>query len=42
VPVIKAAKDFEISDVALKKICAWHRVPMPSRGYAPKKQRDSG
>src|ERR1700679_3446739 len=36
-PMTKVAEDLGISDVALKKICDKHRVPMPSRGYWAKK-----
>lgn len=32
-PVTKVAADFGISDVALHKICARHRIPTPGRGY---------
>jgi len=33
----KVALDFDISDVALKKICKKHRIPSPQRGYWAKK-----
>jgi hypothetical protein len=36
-PMTKVAEGFGISDVALKKICEKHRVPMPARGYWAKK-----
>ena len=36
-PMSKVAQDFNISDVALKKICQKHRVPSPPRGYWAKK-----
>ncbi len=32
-PMTKVAADFGISDVALKKICDKHRIPVPGRGY---------
>lgn len=32
-PMIKVAADYGISDVALKKICDKHRIPVPGRGY---------
>jgi hypothetical protein len=32
-PVTKVAVDLEISDVAVKKICDKHRIPVPGRGY---------
>lgn len=37
-PMSSVAKDFGISDVALKKICVKHRIPSPSRGYWAKKE----
>jgi hypothetical protein len=37
-PMTKAAQDFGISDVALKKICQKHRVPTPPRGYWAKRE----
>jgi len=36
-PVIKVAAEYGISDVALKKICDKHRIPVPGRGYWAKK-----
>ncbi|MEQ9145435.1 MAG: hypothetical protein RLO08_13870 [Parvibaculaceae bacterium] len=36
-PMTKVAADYGISDVALKKICVKHRIPVPSRGYWAKK-----
>lgn len=36
-PMTKVAADYEISDVALKKICVKHRIPVPGRGYWAKK-----
>lgn len=36
-PMMKVAADFGISDVALKKICDKHRIPVPGRGYWAKK-----
>jgi hypothetical protein len=36
-PMTKVAAGFGISDVALKKICDKHRVPVPGRGYWAKK-----
>jgi hypothetical protein len=36
-PMTKVASNFNISDVALKKICDKHRVPTPPRGYWAKK-----
>ena len=36
-PMTKVAADYGISDVALKKICDKHRVPVPGRGYWAKK-----
>lgn len=36
-PMVKAAADYGISDVGLKKICAKHRIPVPGRGYWAKK-----
>ena len=32
-PMRTLAKEFEISDVGLKKICARHDVPTPGVGY---------
>jgi hypothetical protein len=32
-PVTKVAADLGISDVAVKKICDKHRIPVPGRGY---------
>lgn len=32
-PMTKIAADLGVSDVALKKICDKHRVPVPGRGY---------
>jgi hypothetical protein len=32
-PVTKVATDLGISDVAVKKICDKHRIPVPGRGY---------
>ena len=37
-PMTKVAEDFQVSDVALKKMCDRHRVPTPPRGYWAKKQ----
>jgi hypothetical protein len=34
----KVAADYGISDVALKKICVKHRIPVPGRGYWAKPQ----
>ncbi len=36
-PMTKAAADFEISDVALRKICVKHNIPTPPLGYWAKK-----
>ncbi|MEQ8332513.1 hypothetical protein [Nisaea sp.] len=36
-PMTKVAADYGISDVALKKICEKHRIPVPGRGYWAKK-----
>lgn len=36
-PMTKVAADYNISDVALKKICNKHRIPVPGRGYWAKK-----
>ncbi|PCJ61073.1 MAG: hypothetical protein COA65_02320 [Rhodospirillaceae bacterium] len=36
-PMTKVAADHGISDVALKKICDKHRIPVPGRGYWAKK-----
>ena len=36
-PMTKVAADYGISDVALKKICDKHRIPVPGRGYWAKK-----
>lgn len=36
-PMTKVAADYGISDVALKKICVKHRIPVPGRGYWAKK-----
>ena len=33
----KVAADYEISDVALEKICVKHRNPVPGRGYWARK-----
>jgi hypothetical protein len=32
-PVTKVAADFQISDVALHKICRKHKVPTPKAGH---------
>tara|TARA_R110000868_G_scaffold198069_2_gene444355 strand:+ start:11850 stop:13067 length:1218 start_codon:yes stop_codon:yes gene_type:complete len=32
-PMTKVAAEYEISDVALKKICTKHRIPVPGRGH---------
>lgn len=32
-PVIKIAKEFGISDVAVAKACRRHKIPLPGRGY---------
>lgn len=32
-PVIKVAAEFDVSDVAIHKICRKHNVPVPPRGY---------
>src|SRR5438309_638670 len=37
-PMTKVAEEFGVSDVALKKACARHRVPTPPRGYWAKKE----
>ncbi len=37
-PMTKVAAELEISDVALKKICVKHRIPVPGRGYWAKVQ----
>jgi len=37
-PMIKVAADLGISDVALKKICVKHRIPVPLQGYWNKVQ----
>lgn len=36
-PVTKVAADYGVSDVALKKICDKHRIPVPGRGYWAKR-----
>lgn len=36
-PMTKVAADYAISDVALKKICTKHRIPVPGRGFWAKK-----
>lgn len=36
-PMTKVSADYGISDVALKKICDKHRIPVPGRGYWAKK-----
>jgi hypothetical protein len=36
-PMTKVAEEFGISDVALKKACAKHRIPTPPRGYWARK-----
>lgn len=36
-PMTKVAAEYGISDVALKKICVKHRIPVPGRGYWAKK-----
>jgi hypothetical protein len=36
-PMTKVAADYGNSDVALKKICDKHRIPVPGRGYWAKK-----
>ena len=40
-PMTKAAADYGISDVALKKICDKHRIPVPGRGYPAYRRRRS-
>src|SRR5713101_5917619 len=37
-PMTKTARDFGISDVALKKICLKYRVSSPPRGYWARKE----
>jgi hypothetical protein len=32
-PMVKVAEEFELSDVALHKICKKHRIPKPGLGY---------
>ncbi len=41
-PTTAVAKDFEISDVAVAKICKKLDVPKPKLGYWTKKQHASG
>lgn len=36
-PMTKVAADYCISDVALRKVCIKHRIPVPGRGYWAKK-----
>lgn len=36
-PMTRAAVDFDISDVALRKICVKHNIPTPPLGYWAKK-----
>ena len=36
-PAMQVAVDYGISNVALKKLCRKHRVPVPGRGYWAKK-----
>src|SRR5262245_32774871 len=37
-PVQRAAQQFEISDVALAKLCRRRQVPLPPRGYWARKE----
>ena len=37
-PMTKLAKQFGLSDVGLRKICAKHRIPTPPLGYWAKLQ----
>src|SRR5690606_23014136 len=39
-PMSRLATEYELSDVGLKKLCAGHNIPTPSRGYWA--QRDAG
>jgi hypothetical protein len=41
-PVVKVAKDFGISDVAVGKICKKLNIPKPGLGYWAKKQAGEG
>ena len=37
-PKTKVSADYGISDVAMKKICDKHRIPVPGGGYWAKKE----
>ena len=37
-PMTKLSKQFEISDVGLKKICVKHQIPLPPQGYWIRKE----
>jgi hypothetical protein len=33
-PMTKLSKQFELSDVGLRKICVKHQIPLPLQGHA--------
>jgi len=37
-PMTKLAKQFELSDVGLRKICVKHQIPLPPMGYWIRKE----
>jgi len=37
-PVTKLSKQFELSDVGLRKICIKHQIPLPLQGHWTRKQ----
>ena len=37
-PMTKLAKQFELSDVGLRKICVKHQLPLPPQGHWTRKQ----
>jgi hypothetical protein len=37
-PMTELSKQFELSDVGLKKICVKHQIPLPLQGHWTRKQ----
>ena len=37
-PMTKLSKQFELSDVGLRKICVKHQIPLPLQGHWTRKQ----
>jgi hypothetical protein len=37
-PMTKLSKQFELSDVGLRKICVKHQIPLPPQGHWTRKQ----